>query len=172
MRCGTTWRARPGFEFIGPWADAEAVKDALMSAGEQSASSTSARSPTPRPAWRAAGSPRRCPPSTPTRTCSTTASGCRCSASRGKRPLNGSFFSEDIEDYYCTPYELGYGRSISFNHDFIGRDALEKAKENVRRTKVTLVFDPEDVRAVVGADQGFLLTYARHRVERGPSWRA
>jgi len=86
----------------------------------------------------------------------------------GQRPLNGSFFSENIEDYYCSPYELGYGRSISFNHDFIGRAALQKAKDNVRRAKVTLVFDAGDVHKVIGADPGFQLTYARHRVEAGP----
>ncbi|MGW7046527.1 hypothetical protein ACWGDT_28320 [Streptomyces avermitilis] len=65
-----------------------------------------------------------------------------------RRPLGGSFFSENVEDPYCSPYELGYGRMISFNHDFIGRDALEKTKDSVRRSKVTLVFDPEDVRKV------------------------
>ncbi|WP_174514650.1 hypothetical protein [Streptomyces avermitilis] len=63
--------------------------------------------------------------------------------------------------------DLDYGRMISFNHDFIGRDALEKTKDSVRRSKVTLVFDPEDVRDVLGEDSGFVLTYARHRVEAG-----
>jgi glycine cleavage system aminomethyltransferase T len=83
----------------------------------------------------------------------------------GKRPLNGSFFAEDIEDYYVSPYDLGYGKSIAFNHDFIGREALEKARESHRRTKVTLVLDPADVGRVLGADHGYYLTYARHRVE-------
>jgi glycine cleavage system aminomethyltransferase T len=159
---------QPGFEFIGPWADAEAVKDALMSAGESvglihvgafayaSASVESGWIPSPVPAIYTDPDLLDYRKYLP------------LFGIEGKRPLNGSFFSEDIEDYYCTPYELGYGRSIFFNHDFIGRAALEKAKQNVRRTKVTLVFDPEDVRTVVGADQGFLLTYARHRVEAGP----
>jgi glycine cleavage system aminomethyltransferase T len=62
----------------------------------------------------------------------------------GQNPLYGSFFSDSIEDYYVSPYELGYRRSISFGHDFIGPDALLKAKDSVRRTKVTLVFDPAD----------------------------
>ncbi|MEV0636766.1 aminomethyl transferase family protein [Streptomyces sp. NPDC050619] len=85
----------------------------------------------------------------------------------GKRPLSGSYFSPDIEDYYVSPYELGYGKVISFNHDFLGREALHKAKDDVRRTKVTLVLDADDVRAVIGQgqDPGFHLTYARHRVE-------
>ncbi|WP_210583769.1 aminomethyltransferase family protein [Streptomyces sp. GESEQ-35] len=85
----------------------------------------------------------------------------------GQRPLNGSYFSEDIEDYYVSPYELGYGKMISFNHEFLGRDALLKAKDTVRRTKVTLLLDADDVRDVIGdgRDPGFVLTYARHRVE-------
>jgi glycine cleavage system aminomethyltransferase T len=87
----------------------------------------------------------------------------------GQRPLHGSFFSENIEDYYVTPYELGYGRLIHLDHDFIGRDALVKAKENVRFAKVTLVFDNEDVRRVLGDgdDPGFTLSYARQRIESG-----
>ena len=77
----------------------------------------------------------------------------------------GGYYSDNIEDYYVSPWELGYGRSISFNHDFIGRDALRAAKETAPRTKVTLVLRPEDVDVVLGEDHGYYLTYARHRVE-------
>jgi len=42
------------------------------------------------------------------------------------------------------PYELGYGRLVHFDHDFIGRDALQKRGEN-RRTKVTLEWNNDDV---------------------------
>ncbi|MFK4106178.1 aminomethyl transferase family protein [Streptomyces sp. NPDC019531] len=88
----------------------------------------------------------------------------------GKRPLNGSYFSADIEDYYVSPFELGYGKLIHFGHDFVGRDALLAAKgSETLRKKVTLVLDPFDVRRVIGEDQdpGFVLSYARHRVESG-----
>ena len=40
--------------------------------------------------------------------------------------IGGSFVSDKIEDYYLTPYELGYGPFVKFDHDFIGREALEK----------------------------------------------
>ena len=154
-----------GYEFIGPWEQAAAVKDALMSAGEEfglvhvgalayaSASVESGWIPSPIPAIytdpELAGYRAWLP----------------LFGIEGKRPLNGSFFSDDIEDYYVSPYDLGYGKSIAFNHDFIGREALEKARESHRRTKVTLVLDPADVRQVLGADHGYYLTYARHRVE-------
>jgi glycine cleavage system aminomethyltransferase T len=81
------------------------------------------------------------------------------------KPLQGSFFSPRIEDYYCSPYELGYGRSISFNHDFIGRAALEKAKSQPLRKKVTLLFDRDDVHRVLGQTDGYVHHYWRNRVE-------
>jgi len=40
--------------------------------------------------------------------------------------LGGSYDSDDIQDYYQTPWDLGYGKVINFDHDFIGRAALEK----------------------------------------------
>ncbi len=55
--------------------------------------------------------------------------------------------SDDIEDYYLTPYDLGYGRSVAFDHDFIGRAALEQHAAGPQRTKVTLVWNPDDVAA-------------------------
>jgi vanillate/3-O-methylgallate O-demethylase len=83
----------------------------------------------------------------------------------GQKPLHGSAFSAEIEDYYVSPWELGYGRSISFNHNFLGRDALQAAEGNVPRTKVTLELDSDDVRDVLGADLDYLLTYGRYRIE-------
>ncbi len=48
-----------------------------------------------------------------------------------------------------TPYDLGYGRSVAFDHDFIGRAALERHAAEQKRVKVTLVWNPEDVAAAV-----------------------
>jgi vanillate/3-O-methylgallate O-demethylase len=59
--------------------------------------------------------------------------------------LGGSFYSNNIEDYYSTPYELGYGPFIKFDHDFIGREALEKMAGNPHRRKVTFAWDKADV---------------------------
>jgi syringate O-demethylase len=53
--------------------------------------------------------------------------------------------SGDIEDYYFTPWDLGYGHLVKFDHDFIGREALERIADGEHRTKVTLVLDDEDV---------------------------
>lgn len=64
---------------------------------------------------------------------------------KGMMKLYGSFYSYDFQDYYRSPFDLGYGRSIKFDHDFIGRPALEAAKGNSKRKRVTLVWDRADV---------------------------
>jgi vanillate/3-O-methylgallate O-demethylase len=84
----------------------------------------------------------------------------------GQWGIYGSFFSPNIEDYYVSPYELGYGRSISFNHDFLGRDALEQAsREGVKRTKVTLEIDGSEVRDQFGDDDKYMMDNGWHRIE-------
>lgn len=59
--------------------------------------------------------------------------------------LGGSFYSDDISDYYVTPYDLGYGPFVRFDHDFIGREALELIADSPKRKKVTLAWNGEDV---------------------------
>lgn len=136
---------QPGFEFYGLWADSEVVLQELLDAGEEfgikrvgakAYSATPLESgwvPTPFPAifdedfaeyreWLPA-------------------------ARAGS--IGGSFYSEDIHDYYMTPYDLGLGRSVRFDHDFHGREALEKHSKNQRRRKVTLLWNASDVAAVV-----------------------
>jgi glycine cleavage system aminomethyltransferase T len=68
----------------------------------------------------------------------------------GTGSLGGSFYSDDIEDYYLTPYELGYGPHVKFDHDFVGREALEKMADNPTRKKVTLAWNGDDVAAAMG----------------------
>jgi vanillate/3-O-methylgallate O-demethylase len=39
--------------------------------------------------------------------------------------IGGSFVSDNIEDYYLNPWELGYGSFVKSDHEFHGREALE-----------------------------------------------
>ncbi|WP_067899616.1 aminomethyltransferase family protein [Nocardia vaccinii] len=170
---GKTFRAlrhgmagQPGYEFIGDYADHAPVKEALIRAGEQfglelvgalaypTAQAEGGWVPAPIPAIYDATAPQNAyrswlPLHTPD----------------GMQPLHGSFYSPDIADYYLTPYELDYGRSISFDHDFLGRDALRALKDADRRHKVTLVMRADDVEAALGADHGIVNTLAKQRVE-------
>jgi len=57
--------------------------------------------------------------------------------------------SANIEDYYLTPHELGYGPIVKFDHDFVGRAALE-AMPAPRRKKVTFVWNGDDATRVMG----------------------
>ncbi|MCT8997446.1 vanillate/3-O-methylgallate O-demethylase [Chelativorans intermedius] len=62
--------------------------------------------------------------------------------------IGGSFVSDNIEDYYLTPYEMGYGPFVKFDHDFIGRAALEKIAGKPHRRKVTFAWNADDVARV------------------------
>jgi vanillate/3-O-methylgallate O-demethylase len=68
----------------------------------------------------------------------------------GTGSLGGSFYSDDISDYYTTPWDLGYGSIVKFDHDFVGREALERIAEAPKRKKVTLAWNGEDVTRAMG----------------------
>ncbi|MGW0579681.1 vanillate/3-O-methylgallate O-demethylase [Streptomyces sp. NPDC002920] len=65
--------------------------------------------------------------------------------------LAGSFVSDRIEDYYLNPWELGYGSFVKFDHDFIGRDALQAVDPGGQRRKVTLAWNAEDVAGLLAS---------------------
>jgi vanillate/3-O-methylgallate O-demethylase len=67
----------------------------------------------------------------------------------GTGSLGGSYYADDISAYYVTPHELGYGSFVKFDHDFTGREALEKM-EPAKRQKVTLAWHGEDVTRAMG----------------------
>lgn len=135
---------QPGFELFGPWAEGEHVRSTIIAAGEElglvlvgskaysSANLESAWVPSPLPAiFTGEG----------------TAEYLQWLPSTRVGSLAGSRTSDDIEDYYLTPYDLGYGRSVAFDHDFIGRAALEVHAAAEQRKKVTLVWSADDVAA-------------------------
>ena len=141
---------QPGWELFGPWEDGEAVHEALVSAGQDlgltlvggraygSNAIESGWIPSPLPAVYTGEGLKAYREWLP-------ASGYEGSAS-----LGGSFVSTDIEDYYLTPWDLGYGHLVKFDHDFVGREALEAMADGEHRTKVTLVLNDEDVTRTIG----------------------
>ena len=73
----------------------------------------------------------------------------------GRAALSGSFVSDKLEDYYLTPWDLGYGNLIKFDHDFLGREALERMADQPHRRKVWLRWNDEDVlRVMAGSIYG------------------
>jgi glycine cleavage system aminomethyltransferase T len=141
---------QPGWELFGPWDDREAVHEALVAAGEElglrqaggrAYSSNTVESgwiPSPLPAVYSGEEMKAYRAWLP-------ATGYEGSASIG-----GSFVSDDIEDYYFTPWDLGYGSYVNFDHEFVGREALEKMAGGEHRRKVTLALDDDDVTRTIG----------------------
>jgi glycine cleavage system aminomethyltransferase T len=143
---------QPGFELFGPWADGEAVLAALLAAGENHGLVRAGAK-----AYSTANLESGWVPAP-------------FAAIFGDDPLlkeyrewlpaskagsiGGSHDSEDIADFALTPYDIGYDRNVRFDHDFIGRAALEQIAADPRRTKVTLVWDAADVAAAMGSMLG------------------
>src|SRR5688572_8649518 len=142
---------QPGFELFGPYAEGDAVREAIVRAGEEfglrqvggrAYSSNTLESgwiPSPLPA---------------------VYSGDRMKSYRqwlsaesyeARASIGGSFVSRRIDDYYFTPWDMGYGSFIDFGHDFIGREALPKLAAGAHRKKVTVALDESDVLRAIGS---------------------
>jgi len=65
--------------------------------------------------------------------------------------IGGSFVSNNIEDYYLNPWEMGYGSFVRFDHQFHGREALERLKPEAQRKKVTLAWNPQDMTKIMAS---------------------
>ena len=65
--------------------------------------------------------------------------------------IGGSFVSDNIEDYYLNPWEMGYGSFVRFDHQFHGREALERLKPEAQRKKVTLAWNPQDMTKILAS---------------------
>ena len=153
----TMWALRhgmagqPGLELFGPWDDGEVVRQALIEAGKdhglrlvggRAYSSNTVESgwiPSPLPAVYSGEAMKPYREWLP------------AEGYEGKASIGGSFYSDRIEDYYLSPWDLGYGPFVKFDHDFIGRQALEKMAGGTHRKKVTLALDSGDVLRVTGS---------------------
>jgi vanillate/3-O-methylgallate O-demethylase len=141
----------PGLEIWGPYASYEKIRDTILEVGQEfglepcgsrAYSSNTLESgwiPSPLPAIYTADELRPYRESLPG------------NGYEATNALAGSFVSENIEDYYLNPWELGYGSFVKFDHDFIGRDALEAIDPATQRRKVTLAWNDEDLAEVLGA---------------------
>jgi len=141
---------QPGLELFGPWDEGEAVKAALVEAGKEfglrlvgarAYSSNTLESgwiPSPMPAVYSGEKMKAYRQWLPANSFEAIAS------------LGGSFYSDNIEDYYLTPWDLGYGPIVKFDHDFIGREALEKMATKPHRKKVTLALNDQDMTRALG----------------------
>lgn len=141
----------PGLEIWGPYEEGEEIQAAIIEAGQEfGLAQVGARAyatntlesgwiPSPLPAVYTGEKMKPYREWLP-------ASGYEASGS-----LGGSFYSDNIEDYYMTPHALGYGPFIKFDHDFIGKEALEKMSNELQQKKVTFAWNTDDVVKVISS---------------------
>jgi vanillate/3-O-methylgallate O-demethylase len=65
--------------------------------------------------------------------------------------IAGSFEADQVSAWYRSPVELEWQNRIRFDHDFIGRQALEEEVTHPRRVIRTLVWNANDVVDVYGS---------------------
>ncbi|MEO6207819.1 MAG: aminomethyl transferase family protein [Candidatus Limnocylindrales bacterium] len=138
---------QPGLELFGPWADGQAILDAILEIGDEfglhQVGTKAYSTANLESGWMPALVPA-------------IYDGDELTAFRDWLPasaagsIGGSFAAADIRDYYVSPYDLGYGRVIAFDHDFYGRDGLAARSTGPSRQKVTLVWDEADLQRAIG----------------------
>lgn len=144
----------PGLEIWGPWEDNDAVHSALLEAGEKHGLVPVGGRAYHTNALESGWLPRPLPAIYTGERMKPYREWLGENAYETTAPLGGSFYSDDIEDYYFTPFELDYGRLIGFDHDFVGRGGLERMiadGRSERRRKVTFVWNGDDMAAAVGS---------------------
>jgi vanillate/3-O-methylgallate O-demethylase len=142
---------QPGWELFGPWEDGEIVKNAIVEAGQKLGIRKVGARTYPTSTLESGWIPSPCPAVYTGAKMKPYREWLGGSSYEAMASLGGSFYSGKIEDYYLTPYELGYGPFVKFDHEFIGRKALEKiAAGKPGRQKVTLAWDGDDVTKALG----------------------
>lgn len=136
---------QPGYELFGPWKDYDTVRNALIEAGKDDGLTLCGGRTYPSNTLESGWIPSPLPAVYTGEGTKDFRAWLGARSYEGMCSLGGSFVSDNIEDYYLNPWELGYGIMVKFDHDFIGREALEKVKDQPHRQKVTLALDNEDV---------------------------
>ena len=149
LRHGMT--GQPGFELFGPWEHRQDVKGAIVAAGEDHDLHLVGSRAYPTSAFDKGWLPFPLPAIYDHEELAGFREWLTTEHIETIASLGGSFESDDVTDYYMTPYELDYGRLADFDHEFVGRDALTEMDPDGQRTKVSLVWNDEDVADVLGS---------------------
>ena len=142
---------QPGWELFGPWEDGEAVRDAILAAGQEFGIRQVGARTYPTTCLESGWIPSPMPAIYTGEDMKPYREWLKPTSYEAMASLGGSFYSANIADYYLAPYDLGYGQFVKFDHDFIGRAALERIAANPRRRKVTLVWNGDDVEHAWGS---------------------
>jgi vanillate/3-O-methylgallate O-demethylase len=136
---------QPGWELFGPWAEADKVRDAIVDAGRDLGIRKVGARTYPTSTLESGWIPSPVPAVYTGELMKPYREWLKGTSYEATASLGGSFVSKNVESYYLTPYDLGYGGFVRFDHEFIGRAALEKIAKKPKRQKVTLVWNGDDV---------------------------
>jgi glycine cleavage system aminomethyltransferase T len=142
---------QPGWEIFGSWEHADAVRDAIVEAGQEYGIRQVGARTYPTSCLESGWIPSPLPAVYVGDDMKAYRQWLRGTSYEATASLGGSFYSSDVTDYYLTPYDLGYGPFVKFDHDFIGRAAVEQMAARPRRTKVTLVWNGDDIARAFGS---------------------
>ena len=142
---------QPGWELWGPWEHGEEVRDAIVEAGREYGLQQVGARTYPTTCLESGWIPSPVPAIYVGEELKPYRQWLRATSYEAMASLGGSFYSDNITDYYLTPYDLGYGPFVKFDHDFVGRAALEKLAANQKHRKVTLVWNGEDMGRAFGS---------------------
>ena len=142
---------QPGWELFGPWEDGDAVREAIIKAGQEYGIRQVGSRAYPTTCLESGWIPSPLPAIYTGSEMKPYRQWLRTNSYEAMASLGGSFYSGDITAYYLTPYDLGYGPFVKFDHDFVGRPALEKIADHQTRRKVTLVWNGEDLERAFGS---------------------
>ena len=140
-----------GWEIFGPWEHGDEVRDAIVNAGQEYGIRQVGARTYPTTCLESGWIPSPLPAVYVGEAMKGYRQWLSATGYEAMASLGGSFYSDNITDYYLTPYDLGYGSFVKFDHDFVGRKGVEKMAANQRRKKVTLVWNGEDVTRVFGS---------------------
>jgi vanillate/3-O-methylgallate O-demethylase len=139
---------QPGWELFGPWEDGDAVRDAIVEAGREFGIRQVGARAYPTSCLESGWIPSPLPAIYAGEALKEYRQWLSGKSYEAMASLGGSFYSNNIADYFLNPYELGYGPFVKFDHDFIGRFAIEKMAARPNRKKVTLVWNDKDLAGV------------------------
>jgi len=135
---------QPGWELYGPWEEGEAVRDAIVAAGKAFGIRQVGARTYPTSCLESGWIPSPLPAIYTGDQMKGYRQWLKTSSYEAMASLGGSFVSKNIEDYYLTPWDLGYGQFVKFDHEFVGKAALEKMVDQQKHRKVTLVWNGDD----------------------------
>jgi len=140
---------QPGWEIFGPWEHGDDVRNAIVEAGAEFGLRQVGARTYPTSCLESGWIPSPLPAVYTGDAMKGYRQWLKGNSYEAMASLGGSYYSTNIADYYLTPYDLGYGPFVKFDHDFVGRAALEKMTP--ARQKVTLVWNGDDVERALGS---------------------